>query len=130
MILGIGTDIIEINRIEKALDRTESFKDKLLSREEKEYFFKKGNRTESIAGNFAAKEAISKALGTGVRNFEMNEIEVLRDELGKPYVRLLGNAKQIARQKGVTHIHISISHCKEYAVAYAMIEGRDSGEIS
>lgn len=130
MILGIGTDIIEIKRIQKALERTESFREKLLSTAEKEYFFKKGDKAESIAGNFAAKEAISKALGTGFREFTMNEIEVLRDELGKPYVRLLGKAKDIGKRKGVTHIHISISHCKEYAVAYAMIEGRDSGEVS
>ena len=85
MIVGIGNDIIEIERIEKAILK-EGFKNKVYTERELENIEKRGNRTETYAGIFSAKEAISKAIGTGVREFSLIDLEILNDDLGKPYV--------------------------------------------
>jgi holo-[acyl-carrier protein] synthase len=121
MIIGIGTDIIEINRIEKAIMRTSSFIEKSFTSNEIKYFKLKGLKGNVIAGNFAAKEAISKALGTGFRGFGLQDIEVLRDELGKPVVNLSHKIYKLLDIKEF-NIHVSISHSKENAIAYAVME--------
>jgi len=121
MIIGIGTDIIEINRIEKAIIRTSSFIEKSFTSNEIKYFKLKGLKGNVIAGNFAAKEAISKALGTGFRGFGLQDIEVLRDELGKPVVNLSHKIYKLLDIKEF-NIHVSISHSKENAIAYAVME--------
>lgn len=116
--LGIGNDIIEIKRIEKAI-QNESFIKKVYTEKEIEYINSKGiNKVESYAGRFAAKEAISKALGTGVRDFSLLDMEILNDNLGKPFV-LFKNKIASFNEQYITHI--SISHCKEYATAMAVI---------
>lgn len=121
MIIGIGTDIIEIDRIEKVINRTSSFIEKSFTRNEIEYFKSKGLKGNVIAGNFAAKEAISKAIGTGFRGFGLKDIEVLRDELGKPIVKLSDKIYKLLDVKEF-NIYISISHSKENAIAYAVME--------
>ena len=121
MIIGIGTDIIEIERIEKVINRTNSFIEKSFTNNEIEYFKSKGLKGNVIAGNFAAKEAISKAMGTGFRGFGLKDIEVLRDELGKPIVKLSDKIYELLDIKEF-NIHISISHSKENAIAYAVME--------
>ena len=117
-IYGIGTDIIEISRIEKAINRTKLFKEKVYTEKEIEHIEKKKNPYASYAGRFAAKEAISKALGTGVRDFLLKDIEVLNDELGKPIVYLYNEIKKLA--EGLK-IQISISHSREYAVSTVIL---------
>lgn len=121
MIIGIGTDIIEIYRIEKAMIRTSSFIEKSFTNNEIEYFKSKALKGNVIAGNFAAKEAISKALGTGFRGFGLKDIEVLRDKLGKPVVNLSCKIYELLEIKEF-NIHVSISHSKENAIAYAVVE--------
>lgn len=121
MIIGIGIDIIEINRIEKVINRTSSFLEKSFTHNEIEYFKLKGLKSNTIAGNFAAKEAISKAIGIGFRGFGLKDIEVLRDELGKPIVNLSNKVYKLLDQEEFT-IHVSISHSKENAIAYAVME--------
>ena len=121
MIIGIGTDIIEINRIEKVIKRTSSFIEKSFTNNEIEYFKLKGLKGNVIAGNFAAKEAISKAIGTGFRGFGLKDIEVLRDELGKPVVNLSDKIYKLLDIKEF-NMHVSISHSKENAIAYAVME--------
>jgi len=121
MIIGIGTDIIEIKRIEKVINRTHSFIEKSFTNNEIEYFRSKGLKGNVIAGNFAAKEAISKAIGTGFRGFGLKDIEVLRDELGKPIVKLSDKIYELLDVKEF-NIHISISHSKDNAIAYAVME--------
>ena len=115
---GIGTDIIEISRIEKAINRTKLFKEKVYTEKEIEHIEKKKNPYASYAGRFAAKEAISKALGTGVRDFLLKDIEILNDELGKPIVYLYNEIKKLA--EGLK-IQISISHSREYAVSTVIL---------
>jgi len=117
MVKGIGVDIIEIDRIEKAMKKTDRFLTRLFTEREIAYFMSKNLKAESVAGNFAGKEAVVKALGTGLRGFQWTDIEILRDELGKPVVYLYNGADQIAKDLGVSQIMLSISHCKTYAVA-------------
>lgn len=120
-ILDIGIDIVEIERIEKALQRNKKFLDKLFTKDEIDYFKSKGLKTETIAGNFSAKEAISKALGTGIRNFNFKDIEILRDKKGKPTVKTYNNLREICIDYNVLEIKVSISHSKNYAVANAIV---------
>ena len=121
MIVGIGNDIIEIERIEKAISK-EGFKDKIYTQRELENIQKRGNRTETYAGIFSAKEAISKAIGTGVREFSLTDLEILNDDLGKPYVVVSEKLDKILRNKKEDYqIEISISHSKKYAIAMAII---------
>ena len=121
MILGIGNDIIEIERIEKAILK-EGFKNKVYTQRELENIRKRGNRTETYAGIFSAKEAISKAIGTGVREFSLTDLEILNDDLGKPYVVVSEKLDKILRNKKEDYqIEISISHSKKYAIAMAII---------
>jgi len=96
-IYGIGTDIIEISRIETSINRTKTFKEKVYTKNEIEHIEKKRNPYASYAGRFAAKEAVSKALGTGVRNFSLRDIEILNDELGKPNIILYNNLKDFMK---------------------------------
>jgi len=121
MVIGIGIDIIEISRIEKIMKRTSSFIEKSFTDNEIDYFKSKGLKGNVVAGNFAAKEAISKAIGTGFRGFGLKDIEVLRDELGKPVVNLSEKIHKLLDRKDF-NMHISISHNKENAIAYAVME--------
>lgn len=121
MILGIGTDIIEIDRIRTAINRTPSFLKKAFTENEIELFNSRGMRVETIAGNFAAKEAISKALGTGFRGYGLKDFEILRDELGKPIVNLSKEAKERSGNKTL-NINVSISHNKTNAIAFVIVE--------
>ena len=118
-IIGIGTDIIEIERIKKAT-QNERFIAKIFTDREAEYFKKRNLKPESIAGTFSAKEAVSKSVGTGIREFPFKDIEILRDEKGKPYVNPLNDFKKFCDENGISEVKISISHCREYAVANAI----------
>ena len=121
MIVGIGNDIIEIERIEKAISK-ESFKNKVYTQRELENIEKRGDRVETYAGIFSAKEAISKGIGTGVREFSLTDLEILNDDLGKPYVVVSERLDKIIKSKKENYqIEISISHSKKYATAMAVI---------
>lgn len=123
MIYGIGTDITEIKRIERATIRNKNFINKLFTKNEVEAWEKKNFNIEFIAGRFAAKEAISKALGTGIRGFNFKDIEIINNKLGKPKVILKPRAEGIIKKISRDYkIHLSISHEKEYAIAYALLE--------
>lgn len=116
MIAGIGNDIAKISKFDNI---KESFKNRVFTSEElavckdKPYLY---------AANFSVKEAVSKAFGTGVRGFELNEIEVLRDKLGKPYVNLYGKAKQLCENMNISKIFVSISDLDDYVITMAVVE--------
>lgn len=118
MIRGIGCDIIEIDRVARAMQRGDFCK-RFFSERENEYFSKRNYNPETIAGNFAAKEAFSKALGSGISGFALKDIEVLRNEKGMPYIELRGEAASLASGARVL---VSISHSERYAVANVIIE--------
>lgn len=122
MILGVGVDIVEIRRIKEAMEKHANFIDRLFSKNEIEYFKVRNLRPEFVAGRFAAKEAIVKAMGTGFSGFEIKDIEIDRTASGKPIVVLRGKAKMIAQKCGNYKIHVSISHSLDNAIAYATME--------
>lgn len=127
MIAGIGTDIIEISRIKKAFEKSGmSFLERIFTDQEIAYFKSSNFSIQTISGTFAGKEAAVKAMGTGIRGFKWKDLEILRDKKGKPHVFLRGEAAKAASERGIGRIFISISHCREYAVAYA-IASSDAG---
>ena len=119
MIIGVGTDLIEIERIRRACEK-EAFLVRIYTEEECR---QAGGRASRLAGNFAVKEAVAKVFGTGFRSFEPKEIEVLRDELGKPYVKLYGEARLLSERLGISRIFVSITITSLNAMAFAVGEG-------
>ncbi len=122
MIVGIGNDIVEISRFETIVER-ESVLHKMFSERE---VILGGKRPSFFAGSFAVKESVSKAFGTGIRGFRLNEIEVLRDDMGKPYVELQGRAKELAVALGIDSIYVSISDTKQLAAAVAVADAKET----
>jgi holo-[acyl-carrier protein] synthase len=125
--LGIkcGVDIIEIERIKKSLTTNgEIFRNKVFTTGEIEYCeLRKAAKYQSYAARFAAKEAVSKAFGTGISGgIDWKEIEVVNNPNGKPEVVLSGRAKEVFKNMFAKDISISLSHCENYAVAYVIIE--------
>ncbi|MDP4088998.1 MAG: holo-ACP synthase [Bacillota bacterium] len=126
MIKGVGVDIVEIDRIDEAIKRNESFVEKAFCDGEFNYMKGKRSMLQHAAGMFAAKEAVSKALGTGFRGFFLRDVEVRREDNGKPYVVLHNGARELAESFGDYTIHLSISHGRDNAVAYAVLEVRQA----
>lgn len=122
MIIGVGVDIVKVERIKKSINRTESFLTKVFTEKEVDYFKKKNNNYETIAGYFAAKEAVSKALGTGIRGFRLTDIEICNDYLGKPEIHLSEKIKKLNKLEAYK-AHLSISHTSEDAIAFVVLEG-------
>lgn len=120
MIKGIGIDIVEVGRIKKAIEKNDRFLSRLFTDCEISLYMSKGSKFTTIAGSFASKEAVSKALGTGFRNIKWKDIEILNDKMGKPYVKLHNNAKDIAYSQDISEILITISHTRYNAVAQAI----------
>lgn len=122
MIKGIGIDIIEVERVAKKIENS-SFKHRVFSEEEIKYCDSKANKAQHYAGRFAAKEAFMKALGTGWEGkFAFAEVEVLRDEKGKPYINLIGNAAKCIEEVNISNVLLSLSHIKAMAAATVVIE--------
>lgn len=123
MIFGIGTDIIEVERIRKTIDQNKNIKKKLFTDKEIQYCEAKNTFAESFSARFSAKEALFKALGTGWRNgFQFTEVEVITNKLGKPEIVLHGKTKEYVGKLGITKIHLSLSHQKNYATAFVVLE--------
>lgn len=119
MLTGIGTDLIEIDRIRCAILRHRRFLERVFTRNELDFFESRGMDTASIAANFAGKEAVLKVLGTGITGLSWKDIEILRETSGKPYVKLSGPAAVLAEQLEIEEILISLSHSKTQALAFA-----------
>jgi holo-[acyl-carrier protein] synthase len=124
MIVGLGLDISEIDRIEAAINRHgAAFLERLFTPAEVSYCERHKNRFERYAARFAAKEAAMKALGTGwSRGVRWRDIEVVREPSGKPTLRLAGAAREIADGLGVKHISLSITHSGNLALAHVIFE--------
>lgn len=119
--VGLGVDIVEIARMRKILDRTPSFAAKVFSEAERAYCDDKATPETHYATRFAAKEAVVKALGTGFsEGIGVRDVEVRRTSKGRPYVVLTGRAREVARERGVREIPISLSYTHTEAVACAM----------
>ncbi|MGE5614109.1 MAG: holo-ACP synthase [Bacillota bacterium] len=124
MAIYCGVDIVEIERLKKSIDELENFRNRVFTKGEIDYCEKRNRaKYESYAARFAAKEAVLKAFGTGLAgDLDWKQVEILNNEKGKPYVVLSGNAREIFGMIGGKSIDISLSHCREFAVAYAVIE--------
>ena len=123
MIIGIGVDIVEVSRIKNAVLRwEESFLRKIFTDREVNYSKARKFCYQHLAGRFAAKEAVLKAIGDfSIRRMEWHNIEVLNDSFGKPVIHLSGEAKAVKEKKKISDIIISISHTRSYAVANALL---------
>ena len=127
MIIGIGIDIIEIGRIEAAIGR-DLFVRRVFTVNEQVYCNSRGaQRHSSYAARFAGKEAVMKAFGTGMAGGSWQDIDIIVDSKGAPYVELSGAFASLAEQLRVSQIHISLTHAKEYAAAHVLLWG---GEIA
>jgi holo-[acyl-carrier protein] synthase len=125
MILGLGTDITEVARIQAALDRFgDSFLQRILRASETAYCRNYQNPAPHIAARFAAKEAVAKAFGTGIgAQLGWHDIEICRKESGEPFVTLHGGGKELFAGRNATQLLISLSHTHNYATAVAVLEG-------
>lgn len=127
MSLSVGVDLIELSRIREAVARHgDRFLSRVFTPEELTYC---QNRVPELAVRFAAKEAVSKALGVGLRSISSHgigwqEVEVLADDRGKPLLRLSGRAQELAEEQGLDQWAVSLSHGREYAVALVVATGQ------
>ena len=122
MILGIGIDITEIERIAKSVE-SEAFQRKVFTPAELKSCGKIKNSAECLAGKFAAKEAFMKALGAGIRQkVWFAQIEVLNDASGKPYINVSEEAERLLQAREAKQVHVSISHSGGMAVALVILE--------
>ncbi len=130
-IFGTGVDIIEVERIAGSIERNARFKDHVFLKSEQEYCDGKAVPEIHYAGRFAVKEAVAKALRTGiVAQIGWRDIEVIRDpESGAPDVVLSERVRKWGAERGVTGIHISLSHTHQHAMAQAIVVGDDNSEI-
>lgn len=124
MILGIGCDIVRVERVERAA-KNERFLIRVYTEAERTYAVQCGRAgAASLAARFAGKEAVLKAFGTGLRGGTLHDVEILPGALGAPEVHLYGYFAARAAEMGVMRIWITLSHEKEYATAYCMLEGQ------
>ncbi|MDR0704644.1 MAG: holo-ACP synthase [Planctomycetaceae bacterium] len=120
-LIGIGTDIIECERIDRMVQRHGShFVDRVFTKREIQYCTDRKSSDQHFAGRWAAKEAVLKALGTGwISGIAWTDVEVVNESSGAPRIQLHGGAAKIAEEKQLSEIQISISHCKSHAIAFA-----------
>jgi holo-[acyl-carrier protein] synthase len=119
-VLGVGTDLVDLDRFRLVLERTPSIVDRLFTEDEQRYADARSDPTERYGARFAAKEAVLKAMGLGLGSVGFREIEVVRAESGAPSVVLHGRAATAARARGVGHWLLSMSHTATVAHAIAM----------
>jgi holo-[acyl-carrier protein] synthase len=124
-LIGLGIDIVEINRIKKALNKNNNFKTRIFSKKEINFCEKNKNKFSCYSKRFAAKEAFSKALGTGIaKGLNFNEIVVIKNKLGKPSIELYGKSLAVTRKitkKNKIKIFLSLSDEKKYATASVVL---------
>jgi holo-[acyl-carrier protein] synthase len=125
MILGTGIDIVEVARLRRSLEKFgERFLRRILRPDEMAYCLAHKSPELYVAARFAAKEAISKAFGTGIgAEIGWQDIEVGRKESGEPFVILHGDGQKLLRKRSASKIHLSLSHTSQHAAAVAILEG-------
>jgi holo-[acyl-carrier protein] synthase len=122
-ILGLGTDLVEVDRFRLALERRARLPERLFSAAEREYAFRQKDPAKSLAARFGAKEAVMKALGVGLWRFKFRDVEVVRQRSGAPTLRLEGKAALLAEERGVEEWHLSLTHTDHIAMAVAVALG-------
>jgi holo-[acyl-carrier protein] synthase len=123
MIIGTGIDIIEVQRVAEKISKPNGFREKVFSAAEIKYCDQMADSAQHYAARFAAKEAFLKATGKGLTlSYDLNEVEVVGDELGKPHLHLTGSLQEMATAAGWNKIHLSLSHVQAMACAVVIIE--------
>ena len=127
-VLGIGVDVVEIDRMQRTVQRTPRVLQRLFTTGELARCTSRCGdlRFGGLAARFCAKEALAKALGTGLRGFGWRDVEVVNDELGKPSVRLHGAAATLAATRGVRTVHLSLTTSDSLAIANVVLEGGEA----
>lgn len=115
--------MVEIDRIRRAIEKNPRFLERVYTQQEIACCRRKANCWQSFAARFAAKEAVGKALGTGIGPVGLKEIEVINAASGQPQVALYGKAQELAQSRNIQRVHISLSHSEAYAIATAVLEG-------
>jgi len=121
-VVGIGVDAVDVVRFRRVLDRRPLLAARMFTPGE---LVDAARRAERLAARFAAKEAVMKALGVGIGSFALHDVEVCRTGSGAPVLNLAEPAAAIARRRGVTRWHVSLTHTGEVAVAMVVAEGGD-----
>jgi holo-[acyl-carrier protein] synthase len=122
MIIGIGTDLVEVDRVEQASRRHPGFLERVFTPAERSYCEGQHRRFEGLAARFAAKEAFLKALGTGLRDgISWQDMEVVRHEDGRPELVVRGAALAALQDRGATQVLISLSHTRKYGLATVVL---------
>ncbi len=125
MIIGIGTDLLQITRMQAALERTPRLSERILTPLERQGFAAATDPARFLAKRFAAKEAAAKALGTGIgRGVSWQHLEIGHDANGRPELRVEAGAQAIARQQGITHWHLSYTDERDFVSAFVIAEQR------
>ncbi|MFW5985112.1 MAG: holo-ACP synthase [Halanaerobiaceae bacterium] len=129
MIKGMGVDLVEVSRIKRIMEKWEDkFLQRIFTVSEIKYCRKSRGTARKFAARFAAKEAVLKMLGTGLRQgITWQDIEVQNDQLGKPEINLSGQAEKIMHQKHINRIHVSLSHENKFAIAQVIGEEVNNG---
>ena len=127
MIVGIGIDLVDIERFRRSLERTPSMRERLFTDVELAYVAPKADPVPSLAARFAAREAVMKALGLGLGAFGFHEVWVERAETGAPSLAVTGAARGLADAAGVVAWHLSLTHSASTAGAHVVAEGRATG---
>jgi len=124
MIAGIGADVVHIDRVQKVLDRYgERFVNRILTSEERVRFGRTKAKANHLAKRFAAKEAFSKAIGTGIRSpFRWHSVTVGRDSKGKPILKPDAQMSDYLARNGITHFHVSLTDDAQIAMAFVVLE--------
>ena len=115
--------MVEIARIQNAIEKNPHFMERVYTKEEIAYCQRKKNPWQSFSARFAAKEAVSKAFGTGIGPVGLTEIEIRNKSNGQPEVVLHGKAQAMADSRNIQRVHVSLSHSETYAMATAVLEG-------
>ena len=118
--IGIGTDLVDVDRFRLALARTPGLRDRLFSDGELAYAAERRDPTQPLAARFAAKEAVMKAMGVGLWRFGYRDVEVVRAPSGAPELRLVARAAALAAERGITGWHLSLTHTERSAHALAV----------
>ncbi len=120
MIKGIGVDAVEIERFRTSLARTPTMRDRLFTAQELAYVAPKADPVPSLAARFAAREAVMKAMGLGLGAFGFHDVWVSRAESGEPSLVVTGRALELAKERGVSTWHLSLTHTDSVAIAYVV----------
>ena len=122
-VVGLGTDLVEVERFRLAMQRRAALPERLFSDAEREYAFRQHDPTKSLAARFGATEAVMKAMGVGLWKFRFRDVEVVRARSGAPSVSLGGRAAEMAEERGITGWHLSLTHTDTTAMAVVLALG-------